>query len=319
MDHHQEMASSQTLDSMLQVCSKPQQEKKPRPPEQSLKCPRCESTNTKFCYYNNYSLSQPRYFCKSCRRYWTKGGTLRNVPVGGGCRKNSKRSSSSSSSSSSSGKRSTHDHHQPLITTATTSNNNHHLLLPSQLLPLPYDPSSSNDLTLAFARLQKQAVVGGSEFHDHHGIPILGNHHPNNAHFDNILESQTFGVLNSMRGNFFDSGFDNGGDFYYEENDHGREEMSVMGYEDMMTSAATTPTSSSVTAAATTMKQEVCENGGRSEGEDQSRAFWGFPWQINGGGNMNGGGDLDSVRESCWNLNGFVNASWHGLLNSPLM
>eukprot|EP00252_Welwitschia_mirabilis_P012962 TRINITY_DN2862_c0_g1_i1.p1 TRINITY_DN2862_c0_g1~~TRINITY_DN2862_c0_g1_i1.p1 ORF type:complete len:353 (-),score=59.65 TRINITY_DN2862_c0_g1_i1:1100-2158(-) len=56
--------------------------------EHPQKCPRCESTNTKFCYYNNYSLSQPRYFCKTCRRYWTKGGTLRNVPVGGGCRKN---------------------------------------------------------------------------------------------------------------------------------------------------------------------------------------------------------------------------------------
>ncbi|KAF6154929.1 hypothetical protein GIB67_018366 [Kingdonia uniflora] len=50
-------------------------------------CPRCASTNTKFCYYNNYSLSQPRYFCKGCRRYWTKGGSLRNVPFGGGCRK----------------------------------------------------------------------------------------------------------------------------------------------------------------------------------------------------------------------------------------
>ncbi|WCJ43409.1 Dof-type zinc finger DNA-binding family protein [Euphorbia peplus] len=57
-------------------------------------CPRCASSNTKFCYYNNYSLSQPRYFCKSCRRYWTKGGSLRNVPVGGGCRK-SRRSKSS--------------------------------------------------------------------------------------------------------------------------------------------------------------------------------------------------------------------------------
>ncbi|KAK4436204.1 Dof zinc finger protein 1 [Sesamum alatum] len=75
-------------------------EKKPRPnKEQALNCPRCNSTNTKFCYYNNYSLSQPRYFCKTCRRYWTQGGTLRNVPVGGGSRKN-KRSSSSSSSSS---------------------------------------------------------------------------------------------------------------------------------------------------------------------------------------------------------------------------
>ncbi|KAG2301222.1 hypothetical protein Bca4012_059408 [Brassica carinata] len=60
---------------------------------QSLKCPRCNSLNTKFCYYNNYNLSQPRHFCKNCRRYWTKGGILRNVPVGGGCRK-AKRSKS---------------------------------------------------------------------------------------------------------------------------------------------------------------------------------------------------------------------------------
>ncbi|KAK4750772.1 hypothetical protein SAY87_004254 [Trapa incisa] len=63
---------------------------------QALKCPRCESLNTKFCYYNNYNLSQPRHFCKDCRRYWTKGGVLRNVPVGGGCRKN-KRSKQKSS------------------------------------------------------------------------------------------------------------------------------------------------------------------------------------------------------------------------------
>ncbi|KAD4178440.1 hypothetical protein R6Q59_022038 [Mikania micrantha] len=68
----------------------------------AVNCPRCDSTNTKFCYYNNYSLSQPRYFCKTCRRYWTEGGTLRNIPVGGGSRKNKRLSSSSSSSCSSS-------------------------------------------------------------------------------------------------------------------------------------------------------------------------------------------------------------------------
>jgi len=43
--------------------------------------------NTKFCYYNNYSVNQPRHFCRNCQRYWTVGGTLRNVPVGGGSRK----------------------------------------------------------------------------------------------------------------------------------------------------------------------------------------------------------------------------------------
>ncbi|KAL9327375.1 hypothetical protein ACSQ67_008020 [Phaseolus vulgaris] len=71
-------------------------------PEQGVKCPRCDSPNTKFCYYNNYSLTQPRHFCKTCRRYWTNGGALRNVPIGGGCRKNKKVKPSSSSSSSSS-------------------------------------------------------------------------------------------------------------------------------------------------------------------------------------------------------------------------
>nr|ALH24858.1 prolamin box binding factor 2 [Avena sativa] len=72
-------------------------ERKPRPrPEQKVECPRCKSGNTKFCYYNNYSMSQPRYFCKACRRYWTQGGSLRNVPIGGGCRK-SKRPTPASS------------------------------------------------------------------------------------------------------------------------------------------------------------------------------------------------------------------------------
>ncbi|KAK7282542.1 hypothetical protein RIF29_11416 [Crotalaria pallida] len=88
--------------SMLERRARPQK-------DQALNCPRCNSTNTKFCYYNNYSLSQPRYFCKTCRRYWTEGGSLRNVPVGGGSRKN-KRSNIPSSSSSS-----------PSITQTTTS------------------------------------------------------------------------------------------------------------------------------------------------------------------------------------------------------
>ncbi|XP_019419453.1 PREDICTED: dof zinc finger protein DOF3.7-like [Lupinus angustifolius] len=79
-------------------CTK-QVEKKVKPQEQ-LNCPRCNSTNTKFCYYNNYSLTQPRYFCKTCRRYWTSGGSIRNVPVGGSSRKNKKVITSSLSSSS---------------------------------------------------------------------------------------------------------------------------------------------------------------------------------------------------------------------------
>ncbi|KAM7277950.1 hypothetical protein ACFE04_005084 [Oxalis oulophora] len=63
---------------------------RPHRKDQALNCPRCNSTNTKFCYYNNYSLTQPRYFCKTCKRYWTEGGSLRNIPVGGGSNKKHK-------------------------------------------------------------------------------------------------------------------------------------------------------------------------------------------------------------------------------------
>ncbi|XP_040380706.1 dof zinc finger protein 5-like [Oryza brachyantha] len=44
-----------------------------------LPCPRCGSRETKFCYFNNYNVRQPRHLCRSCRRYWTAGGALRRV------------------------------------------------------------------------------------------------------------------------------------------------------------------------------------------------------------------------------------------------
>ncbi|GMI98213.1 cycling DOF factor 2 [Hibiscus trionum] len=64
------------------------QEKTLKKPTKILPCPRCNSMDTKFCYYNNYNVNQPRHFCKNCQRYWTAGGTMRNVPVGAGRRKN---------------------------------------------------------------------------------------------------------------------------------------------------------------------------------------------------------------------------------------
>jgi len=86
--------SSDGLDwtqNLLQELPKPplrrQQQQNQQQQSEPLKCPRCDSANTKFCYYNNYNKSQPRHFCRTCKRHWTKGGTLRNVPVGGG-RKN---------------------------------------------------------------------------------------------------------------------------------------------------------------------------------------------------------------------------------------
>lgn len=57
-------------------------------PDKVLPCPRCNSLETKFCYFNNYNVNQPRHFCKNCQRYWTAGGIIRNVPVGAGKRRN---------------------------------------------------------------------------------------------------------------------------------------------------------------------------------------------------------------------------------------
>ncbi|CAN0874852.1 Dof zinc finger protein DOF5.3 [Linum grandiflorum] len=143
MEMSESIVTASTNNRNSQASSGKATSKAAQPPEQALKCPRCDSTNTKFCYYNNYSLTQPRYFCKSCRRYWTKGGTLRNVPVGGGCRKSTTKRSSSSSSSS--------------CRRITGPDDSTQLSLPTMpltgFLNSTYD---SNDLSLAFARLQKQ-------------------------------------------------------------------------------------------------------------------------------------------------------------------
>ncbi|KAA8515291.1 hypothetical protein F0562_018479 [Nyssa sinensis] len=89
-DHHgldwcQTLLQSGTLMELPKPS--PARRQQQRQQSEPLPCPRCGSTNTKFCYYNNYNKSQPRHFCKACKRHWTKGGTLRNVPVGG-ARKN---------------------------------------------------------------------------------------------------------------------------------------------------------------------------------------------------------------------------------------
>lgn len=50
-------------------------------------CARCGSEKTRFCYYNNGLPTQPRHYCRSCQRYWTEGGTQRNLPKGSGRRR----------------------------------------------------------------------------------------------------------------------------------------------------------------------------------------------------------------------------------------
>ncbi|KAF8402764.1 hypothetical protein HHK36_010854 [Tetracentron sinense] len=246
---HQVMATQQLEDVL--ASSKPQQERRVKPqPEQALNCPRCDSTNTKFCYYNNYSLTQPRYFCKACRRYWTKGGSLRNIPVGGGCRKN-KRSSSS---------KRTQDQ-------ALTTNSNSLPALP----PLNYD---SSDLTLAFSRLQKQPSrhLGLDDYE----TSVLGN--SNSTHCDVIGNPNTTapGFLHALRSGCFDTpngfhnlyyGFGNGNMGEVENGGVCGSEGLVFPYEEL--SGAT--------------KQEFCN--GR---DGETRSFWGFPGQVGGDGNMGG-------------------------------
>ncbi|KAK6933190.1 Zinc finger, Dof-type [Dillenia turbinata] len=109
-------------------------------PEAALKCPRCESTNTKFCYFNNYSLSQPRHFCKTCRRYWTRGGALRNVPVGGGCRRN-KRSKGSRSKSPGTAERQSSS--SCAISNSTNCTSGDHQNIVAHNLHLPQPPQLS--------------------------------------------------------------------------------------------------------------------------------------------------------------------------------
>ncbi|KAI9093907.1 hypothetical protein K1719_026905 [Acacia pycnantha] len=162
-------------------------EKKGRPQEQ-LNCPRCNSTNTKFCYYNNYSLTQPRYFCKTCRRYWTEGGSLRNVPVGGGSRKNKKLFTNNPNSSSST--KVLPDLNPP--TTSTSSSQNPKLLMQGgQDLNLAFPPinvdnyhhgltyQSSSSSTSALALL-RAGMNNNNQAFVHNPILMMPNSNNNN-------------------------------------------------------------------------------------------------------------------------------------------
>ncbi|KFK44582.1 dof zinc finger protein [Arabis alpina] len=78
-DQHSEITTTTSSEEKTTTLKKP---------DKILPCPRCNSLDTKFCYYNNYNVNQPRHFCRNCQRYWTSGGSMRTVPVGSGRRKN---------------------------------------------------------------------------------------------------------------------------------------------------------------------------------------------------------------------------------------
>ncbi|XP_061347735.1 dof zinc finger protein DOF5.4-like [Gastrolobium bilobum] len=155
--------------------------------QQALKCPRCDSLNTKFCYYNNYNLSQPRHFCKNCRRYWTKGGVLRNVPVGGGCRK-SKRSNKPKNNTNNNSSSSSE------IASATTPN--------PQAGPQPPEPerkSNSNSSSESSTLTAAAAAAATTEAMSALTSNAASN---NNLLLDNFRESKLFNnpVLESEQG-----------------------------------------------------------------------------------------------------------------------
>ncbi|KAK6788135.1 hypothetical protein RDI58_016660 [Solanum bulbocastanum] len=153
-------------------------------PEAGLKCPRCDSTNTKFCYFNNYNLSQPRHFCKTCRRYWTRGGALRSVPVGGGCRRN-KRSKNSNNNNNNSSKTAGSNVNTNTIASGTSTsaspsscsteimNGRHHFPheQPTQLTPLM---AAFQNLNHHYGGFQPPPLVST---HHGNGTGALGHHH----------------------------------------------------------------------------------------------------------------------------------------------
>ncbi|KAG8385533.1 hypothetical protein BUALT_Bualt03G0055100 [Buddleja alternifolia] len=146
------------------------QQQDPPPHQPPLKCPRCDSSNTKFCYYNNYSLSQPRHFCKACKRYWTRGGTLRNVPVGGGCRKNKRvkrpqQPSNGGDGISSAAAATTNPNVQSQIDLTPTSNHINNPLFYSQL------PTNPHELNFPFSSFRVSNDHHNNGGYDHHIQP----------------------------------------------------------------------------------------------------------------------------------------------------
>ncbi|XP_043709324.1 dof zinc finger protein DOF3.6-like isoform X2 [Telopea speciosissima] len=137
-------------------------------PEAALQCPRCESTNTKFCYFNNYSLTQPRHFCKTCRRYWTRGGALRNVPVGGGCRRNKRSKGSSSKSPATSDRQTSSGNTSAIASNSCTTDMMGHISssLPPPQLPFMaslqhYSDYGAGDIGLNFGGIQPPLAASG--------------------------------------------------------------------------------------------------------------------------------------------------------------
>ncbi|CAN4116100.1 unnamed protein product [Withania somnifera] len=176
-------------------------------PEMALKCPRCDSTNTKFCYFNNYSLSQPRHFCKACKRYWTRGGALRSVPVGGGCRRNKRSSNnnnskSTASSTSADGRQATNNSGS----TSTISSHNNSFSGPTSAASL------LGLITPQIPNLRFMSPFGqfNSDHHNHHHHQSTPSNHMNlnfsTSTCGNVLGGTTEGMMVNTNNNLLGVG-----------------------------------------------------------------------------------------------------------------
>ncbi|KAL2344069.1 hypothetical protein Fmac_005354 [Flemingia macrophylla] len=158
--------------------------------QQALKCPRCDSSNTKFCYFNNYSLSQPRHFCKACKRYWTRGGTLRNVPVGGGCRKNkrAKRPNGDASAiansppSSSTPSANSNPPSKPHIDSLASSSTANHINLNPLFYGLPSNGNGCDVMNVPFSRFNLQSQLNALGLGFSPGVNVMSSEASENGY-----------------------------------------------------------------------------------------------------------------------------------------
>ncbi|KAI3995214.1 hypothetical protein MKX01_032016 [Papaver californicum] len=309
--HHHQITPAQLEDILAAATnsSKPhtQDEKKVRPQQEqarpSSKCPRCDSTNTKFCYYNNYSLSQPRYFCKSCKRYWTQGGSIRKIPVGGStCKKKSNKKSSSSTKTSKD-------------QSVSTTNYN----------PVPSLTSVSNDVTLTFSRHQNhkhlttttsEHIFGLGPDIESMSTTVFGSH--DNTQFDTLPSITSTSTTNNSNSNpntlLFEalkSGFletQSGNHSFNGNQSMGEVENGTLPYIQMNGTKEIAATTTTATVTTITRKQEFYKD---IDGENNT-LFGNFPWQVNEENNMS------SVVGSGKELysNGGLGSSWYGLINN---
>ncbi|KAJ6810504.1 dof zinc finger protein [Iris pallida] len=248
-------AQEQPAAMELQRRARPQKEQQP------LHCPRCNSTNTKFCYYNNYSLTQPRYFCKACRRYWTEGGSLRNVPVGGGSRKNRRSTSTSTSTSASA------------VPSNITSTQKPRLVHEGQDLNLafPFPELTPSADVSAMELLRSAAGRGLSPFAPMHSVPVPMSMGPE-------YSTTAFGVQQDYRPNSSSFALDGiSGDYGSMQGTNGR---LLFPFEDSRQQVMTTST--------TTSSDEQQNNRGQGGGGDAPGNFW--SGMIGGGGGGAAGG-----------------------------